>query len=105
MGGHWPKGGKAKDERRWPGHRVIDVGPTILEAASLPEPKSVNGTVQTPIEGVSMLYTFADAKAKDRHKTQYFEIFGNRGIYHDGWLAHTVHKAPWEAKVRRPLLE
>ena len=61
-----------------------------------PSRRSVNGTPQTPIEGVSMLYTFADAKAKDRHKTQYFEIFGNRGIYHDGWLAHTVHRAAWE---------
>jgi arylsulfatase len=65
----------------------------------------VNGTPQTPIEGVSMVYTFADAKAKDRHKTQYFEIFGNRGIYHDGWLAHTVHRAAWEYQPRRPLLE
>ena len=52
-----------------------------------------------------MVYTFADAKAKDRHKTQYFEIFGNRGIYHDGWLAHTVHRAAWEGKPRHPLLE
>jgi hypothetical protein len=65
----------------------------------------VNTTPQTPIEGVSMLYTFADAKAKDRHKTQYFEIFGNRGIYHDGWLAHTVHRAAWEMTPRRPFLE
>ncbi len=65
----------------------------------------MNGTPQTPIEGVSMLYTFADAKAKDRHKTQYFEIFGNRGIYHDGWLAHTVHRAPGKRKSRQPLLE
>jgi arylsulfatase len=52
-----------------------------------------------------MVYTFADAKAKDRHRTQYFEIFGNRGIYHDGWLAHTVHRAAWEMTPRRPLLE
>jgi arylsulfatase len=52
-----------------------------------------------------MIYTFADAKAKDRHRTQYFEIFGNRGIYHDGWLAHTVHRAPWEAAPRKPLLD
>ena len=102
---HWPKGIKAKGELRSQWHHVIDVAPTILEAAGLPEPKSVNGTPQTPIEGVSMVYTFADAKANDRHKTQYFEIFGNRGIYHDGWLAHTVHRAAWEAKPRRPLLE
>src|SRR6266446_7259571 len=102
---HWPNQVKARGEVRSQWHHVIDVAPTILEAAGLPEPKSVNGTAQTPIEGVSMVYTFADAKAKDQHKTQYFEIFGNRGIYHDGWLAHTVHKAPWEAKVRRPLLD
>ena len=86
-------------------HHVIDVAPTILEAAGLPEPKSVNGTVQKPIEGVSMAYTFDDPKAESRHKVQYFEIFGNRGIYADGWLAGTVHRAPWESKPRAPLLE
>jgi arylsulfatase A-like enzyme len=102
---HWPKGIKAKGEVRSQWHHVIDVAPTILEAANLPEPKSVNGTPQTPIEGVSMLYTFADPKAKDRHKTQYFEIFGNRGVYHEGWLAHTVHRAPWEQKSRHPFAE
>ncbi len=102
---HWPKRIKAKGELRSQWHHVIDIAPTILEAAGLPEPKIVNGTPQTPIEGVSMLYTFDDAKAKDRHKTQYFEIFGNRGIYHDGWLAHTVHRAPWEYKPRHPFLE
>ena len=102
---HWPKGIKAKGEVRSQWHHVIDIAPTILEAAGLPEPKSVNGTPQTPIEGVSMVYTFADAKAKDRHKTQYFEIFGNRGIYHDGWLAHTVHRAAWEREPRHPFLE
>ena len=100
---HWPKGIKAKGELRSQWHHVIDVAPTILESAGLPEPKSVNGTVQTPIEGVSLAYTFADAKAPNRHTTQYFEIFGNRAIYHDGWLAGTVHRAAWEFKVRRPL--
>jgi arylsulfatase len=102
---HWPKGIAAKGEIRSQWHHVIDVAPTILEAAGLPEPKSVNGTPQTPIQGVSMLYSFADERAKDRHKTQYFEIFGNRGIYHDGWLANTVHRAAWEPKPRRPLEE
>ena len=68
-----------------------------------PSRRSVNGTPQTPIEGVSMVYTFDDAKAKDRHKTQYFEIFGNRGIYHDGWLAHTVHRAAWEMQAAAPV--
>ena len=96
-----PSGIKAKGEVRSQWHHVIDIAPTILEAAGLPEPRSVNGTPQTPIEGVSMLYTFDDARAKDRHTTQYFEIFGNRAIYHDGWLAGTVHRAAWEAKPRR----
>jgi len=100
---HWPKRIKAKGEVRTQFHHVIDIAPTILEAAGLPEPKVVNGTPQAPIEGVSMVYTFDDAKAKDRHKTQYFEIFGNRAIYHDGWLAGTVHRAPWEFKPRGPL--
>jgi arylsulfatase len=99
---HWPKGIKAKGELRSQWHHVIDVAPTILESAGLPEPKSVNGTVQTPIEGVSLAYSFADAKAPSRHTTQYFEIFGNRAIYHDGWLAGTVHRAAWEFKVRAP---
>lgn len=102
---HWPNGFKAKGEIRSQWHHVIDIAPTILEAAGLPEPKIVNSTPQTPIEGVSMVYTFSDAKAKDRRRTQYFEIFGNRGLYHDGWLAHTVHRAPWEAQVRHPFLE
>ena len=101
----WPKRIKAANEVRSQWHHVIDVAPTVLEAASLPEPKSVNGTVQKPIEGVSMLYTFDNAKAKSTHKTQYFEIFGNRAIYHDGWFAGTVHKAPWEMKPRAKLLE
>ena len=102
---HWPKRIAARGEIRSQWHHVIDIAPTILEAADLPEPKSVNGTPQTPIQGVSMVYTFDNATATDRRKTQYFEIFGNRGIYHDGWLAHTVHRAAWEFVPRRPLLE
>ena len=74
---------------------VIDVGPTVMDAAGLPFPKSVNGAVQKPFEGVSMIYSFDDSKAEDRHKTQYFEMFGNRGIYFDGWFAGTVHMKPW----------
>jgi arylsulfatase len=100
---HWPKGISAKGELRSQWHHVIDIAPTILEAAGLPEPKSVNGTPQTPIEGVSLAYTFADAKAPSRHTTQYFEILGNRAIYHDGWLAGTVHRAPWEYEPRATL--
>jgi arylsulfatase len=92
---HWPKGIKAKSEMRWQFCHVIDVAPTILEVAGIPEPISVNGVQQHPIEGVSMLYTFNDAKAAERHETQYFEMFGNRGIYHKGWTAVTRHKTPW----------
>jgi len=92
---HWPKGIKAKGEQRFQFHHVIDVAPTILEAAGLPEPLAVNGVQQKPIEGVSMLYSFNDAQAGERHETQYFEMFGNRGIYHKGWTAVTRHKTPW----------
>jgi arylsulfatase len=92
---HWPNAIKAKGEIRSQFHHVIDVAPTVLEAAGLPEPVSVNGVQQRPIEGVSMLYSFNDAKAAERHETQYFEMFGNRGIYHKGWTAVTRHKTPW----------
>ena len=102
---HWPKGIKAKGEVREQFHHVIDVAPTVLEAAGLPEPKVVNGTKQVPIEGVSFVYTFKNAKAKSRHTVQYFEILGNRGIYADGWLAGTVHRAPWEFKPRQALID
>lgn len=102
---HWPKGIKAKNEVRSQFHHVIDIAPTVLEAAHLPEPKMVNGTKQKPIEGVSLAYSFDDAKAKDHHLTQYFEIFGNRAIYHDGWLAGTVHRAPWEFQPSHPLAD
>ncbi len=101
----WPRRIKTKGEVRAQFHHVIDVAPTVLEAAGLPEPKVVNGTPQEPIEGVSMVYTFDDARAPSRHTTQYFEIFGNRAIYHDGWFAGTVHKAPWESQPRAALLQ
>jgi arylsulfatase len=74
---------------------VIDVAPTILEAAGLPEPAVVNGVTQAPIEGASMLYAFNDGAVDERHDLQYFEMFGNRGIYHKGWSAVTKHKTPW----------
>jgi len=92
---HWPKGIKGKGEMRTQFHHLIDVAPTLLEAAGLPEPLSVEGIAQEPIHGVSMLYSFNDAKAAERHETQYFEMFGNRGIYHKGWTAVTRHKTPW----------
>jgi len=92
---HWPSHIEGKGEIRSQFHHVIDVAPTLLEAAGLPEPQSVNGVQQHPIEGVSMLYSFNDAGAAERRTTQYFEMFGNRGIYHDGWTAVTRHKTPW----------
>jgi arylsulfatase len=96
----WPKGIKARGEIRTQWHHVVDIAPTVLELADLPFPKSVNGTVQTPFEGVSLAYSFDDAQAAGRHTTQYFEIGGNRAIYHEGWLARTIHKASWEAQPR-----
>jgi arylsulfatase len=101
----WPKRIKATNQVRSQWHHVIDVAPTVLEAARLPEPRSVNGTVQEPIEGVSMFYSFNDAQAASTHKTQYFEMFGNRAVYQDGWLAGTLHRAPWEMTPRRKLAE
>jgi arylsulfatase A-like enzyme len=92
---HWPKGIKGKGEIRSQFAHCIDVAPTILEVAGLPQPLFVNGVQQHPIEGVSMAYAFNDAKAAERHETQYFEMFGNRGIYHNGWTAVTRHKTPW----------
>ncbi|MEZ0268403.1 MAG: arylsulfatase [Phycisphaerae bacterium] len=92
---HWPKGIKARGEVRSQFHHVIDVAPTALEAAQLPQPKTVNGVVQRPMDGVSMLYSADDARATGRRTTQYFEMFGNRGIYHDGWVACTRHSIPW----------
>ena len=94
----WGNGIKARGELRHQFHHVIDVAPTILEAAGLPAPTFVHGIQQAPIEGVSMAYSFDDADAEDRHTTQYFEMFVNRGIYHNGWTAVTRHSIPW---VRR----
>ncbi len=100
---HWPKGIKSKSGIRTQFGHVIDVAPTILEAIGLPEPKAVNGTPQIPMEGTSLLYSFDDANAPERHTTQYFEIAGNRAIYHEGWFARTIHRAPWERAGRHPL--
>ena len=81
-------------------YHLIDVVPTVLEAAGLPHPKTVNGVAQKPIEGVSMLSSFTNAQAKSAHTVQYYEVYGNRGIYKDGWYAATLHKLSWEAKPR-----
>ncbi|MGW3481927.1 arylsulfatase [Rhodococcus indonesiensis] len=91
----WPDGIADKGGLRHQWHHCVDITPTILEAAGVPTPHSVDGVTQMPMEGVAMNYTFDDATAPDRHTTQYFEIFGNRGIYHEGWTAVTAHRAPW----------
>jgi arylsulfatase len=100
---HWPAGVKKAGGLRSQFGHVIDIAPTILEACSLPEPVVVNGTPQIPMEGTSLLYSFDNADAPERHTTQYFEIFGNRAIYRDGWLARTIHRAPWETGKLPPL--
>jgi arylsulfatase len=97
---HWPKGIKSRGEIRRQYTHLIDVAPTILEAAGIPEPKMINGVKQTPMPGNSMIYSFDKANAKDRHVIQYNECTGNRSIYHKGWLACVMHRAPWEGAPR-----
>jgi arylsulfatase A-like enzyme len=93
---HWPRGIQAKGGIRHQFHHVIDVAPTVLEVAGLPQPNMVNSVQQIPLQGTSMAYSFDDADAADRHTTQYFEMFCNRGIYHQGWTAVTRHSTPWD---------
>jgi arylsulfatase len=95
---HWPNGIKAKGEIRSQFTHATDIAPTVMEAAGLPFPRSVNGTEQTPFSGVSFMFSFVVAKA-----TQYFEMFGNRGIYDNGWVACTRHSIPWLMAVNPPL--
>lgn len=102
---HWPGGIQAKNQIRSQFHHVIDIAPTIYECSGLPAPRVVNGIEQRPIEGVSMKYSFDNADAPSTRTTQYFEMAGNRAIYHDGWFAGTVHRAPWEAVPPRGLTE
>jgi arylsulfatase len=102
---HWPSGVKGKDEIRSQFHHVIDVAKTILDVTGLPEPTFVNGISQAPLEGVSMAPTFSDAKAPETHTVQYFEMMGNRGIYHQGWTAVTKHRTPWKADAPPPFDE
>ena len=93
----WPNRIKAGGDLRPQFTHVIDVGPTILEAAGIPQPKTVDGIAQEPMDGTSFLYSFADAKAAERHTTQYFEMFGSRGIYKDGWWAASrPNRIPWD---------
>lgn len=102
---HWPAGIKPKGEIRSQFGHVIDIAPTIYEISGIPSPKSVNGIPQDPIEGTSLAYTFNDAASAEKHKVQYFEMFGNRGVYQDGWLARTIHRAPYLAKPYASLQE
>jgi len=93
----WPNRIKDKGGIRSQFHHVIDVAPTLLEAAGVAEPSMVNGVPQRPIEGVSMVYSFDDPKAKGHRGTQYFEMFANRALYHDGWIAVCRHgRLPWQ---------
>ena len=92
----WPKRIKDKGSLRTQFTHVIDVAPTILEAAGIPQPKAVDGIEQMPMHGTSFVYTFDDAKAPSRHTQQYFEIFGNRAVYKDGWIACSrIDRSPW----------
>lgn len=93
---HWPRGFAARGEVRNQFHHVVDVATTVLAAAGIPAPTTVNGVRQHPLEGVDMAYSFHDAAAPERHVTQYFEMLGNRGIYHRGWSAVTKHRTPWQ---------
>ncbi len=92
---HWPAGVTARGETRHQFSHVIDVAATVLDVVGLPEPDFVNGIQQRPLEGSSMRPSFNDADASEFHETQYFEMFGNRGIYHKGWTAVTRHSTPW----------
>jgi arylsulfatase A-like enzyme len=102
---HWPKGIEAKGEVRHQFTHIIDVAPTVLEASGVPEPTMVNGIQQSPMEGTSMLYSFDDRDSPERHELQYFEMFGNRGIYYKGWSAVTKHRTPWIAGGQLPAFD
>ncbi|MDT3777062.1 arylsulfatase [Nitrospira sp. MA-1] len=91
----WPQRIKARGEIRNQFHHVIDIAPTILEAVGVQAPAQFNGVAQKPIEGISMAYTFDNPDIPDRRTTQYFEMLGNQGIYHDGWMASAIRGIPW----------
>ncbi len=101
----WPAGITAKGEIRSQFSHVIDIAPTVFEITQIPAPKMVNGIEQDPIEGTSLAYTFNDAGASEQHTVQYFEMFGNRGIYKDGWFARTIHRPAWKLKPLNTLQE
>jgi arylsulfatase A-like enzyme len=101
---HWPKGIKARGEVRSQFSHVIDIGPTVYEACKVPAPKKVNGIDQDPLEGTSLVYSFDNAGARETHTAQYFEMFGNRAIYSDGWYARTIHRPAWQMKPSTSLV-
>ncbi|UKJ06671.1 arylsulfatase [Solitalea lacus] len=101
----WPAGIKAKGEMRSQFGHVIDIAPTIYEVTKIPAPTMVNGIKQDPIEGTSLAYTFNNAGAAEQHRVQYFEMFGNRGVYQDGWFARTIHRPAWRQKPLNTLQE
>jgi len=101
----WPAGIKGKGEVRSQFGHVIDIAPTIFEVTKIPAPAMVNGIQQDPIEGTSLAYTFNAPAAAEQHKIQYFEMFGNRGVYQDGWFARTIHRPAWMLKPLRTLQE
>jgi len=101
---HWPEGIQAKGEVRSQYHHITDVAPTILEAAGVVMPEEIHGVEQQPLDGVSMAYSFDAAEAPNRKQRQYYEMFGNRAIWVDGWKAVTLHanRMPWELAVVLP---
>jgi len=101
---HWPSGIQAKGEIRSQYHHIIDIAPTILEAARISVPETYHGVKQLPMDGVSMMYSFDKPSAPNRKKRQYYEMFGNRAIWVDGWKAVTLHgnRMPWDVNVVLP---
>jgi arylsulfatase len=99
---HWPNGFSSHGQIRTQFHHVIDVAATVMEAAGLPHPTFVNGVQQEALQGTSMAYSFDDEDADDTRTTQYFEMFVNRGIYHEGWTAVTRHSTPWVLGTELP---
>jgi arylsulfatase len=100
---NWPTKFNGKGGIRTQFSHVIDIVPTILEATGIPEPTMVDGIIQVPIQGTSLLYTFTDPKAPTQHTTQYFEIAGNRAMYESGWFARVIHREPWERQPKNEL--
>jgi arylsulfatase len=101
---HWPNGIRAKGEIRGQYHHISDIAPTIMAAAGIEVPETYHGVEQQPMDGVSMMYSFDDADAQNRKKRQYYEMFGNRAIWVEGWKAVTLHakRMPWDVNVVLP---